>query len=402
MVLQAVQTHRRPLRGLIRAAFAVTGGALLLAACARHAVPPPARQAVAVTAPGPAPATAVPAKTAPPSWRLCAVGDIMLGGRAEGLLRQRGYDHPFAATAHILSACDVALGNLEGPITERGRPAPDKRFVFRMHPDVAPVLARAGFDVLTLANNHILDYGVEGLVDTLESLARHGLRAHGAGMNLAEARRPALFEVSGLKIGFLAYSNTFPDAFWARADRPGTAFGDPAHVREDIAALRASGVDAVIVSFHWGRELHDEPRDYQIALAHAAIDAGAAAVIGHHPHVLQGVERYRDGLILYSLGNFAFGSYSTRVRDSVLAVLDFDGGRVTGLRLYPLNVDNFEVHFQPRPLAGAAAARVCAALRALSDGRGLTLNCADDMILWSVAPPAPGVDSASPSGPESP
>jgi len=307
---------------------------------------------------------------------VAAVGDIMLGGTATPELERFGYDHPFERVGELLRAADIAFGNLEGPLTERGTPHA-KQYVFRSPPErVAPALARAGFDVVALANNHSLDYGVEGLRDTIAALEGVGIRHAGAGENLAAARRPALLEARGVRVAVLAYSLTFPEEFWATAQNPGTAFGHEEHVRADVAAARRRA-DVVLVSFHWGREGTAELRDYQRKLGHAAIEAGAAAVLGHHPHVLQGVERYRDGVILYSLGNFVFGSYSQTAVRSVIALLDIAGGRVRELRLQPINVKNVEVVFQPQLLRGAEADETVRVLQDLSLALGTALENRD-------------------------
>lgn len=300
-----------------------------------------------------------------PVVTIVAVGDIMLGGTAELELVRFGYDYPFRYVGELTRAGDITFGNLEGPLTRGGLPH-SKQYVFRSPPEhVAPALARAGFKLVSLANNHSMDYGVEGLRDTMRALEHAGIRYAGAGENLEAARRPALIEVNGVRVALLAYSLTFPEEFWAAAAQPGSAFGHERHVRADVAAARNAGA-VVLVSFHWGQEGSSELRDYQRLLGRAAIDAGAAAVIGHHPHVLQGVEHYRDGVILYSLGNFVFGSYSHLATRSAIAVLMVADGRVRELRLHPINVKNTEVVFQPRPLAGAAADEVVEELRRLS------------------------------------
>ncbi len=121
-----------------------------------------------------------------------------------------------------------------------------------------------------------------------------------------------------------------------------------------------------MVSFHWGREATTELRDYQPRLGRAAIDAGATVVLGHHPHILQGIERYKHGIIFYSLGNFAFGSYSRIAQRSIIAELDIEDARLTRVRLVPLNVNNVEVVFQPRRLASADAESLVTELRELS------------------------------------
>lgn len=306
--------------------------------------------------------------------RLAAVGDVMLGGTAALELGHLGYDYPFERVGALLRGAHLVFGNLEGPLTDSGEAAPEKQYVFRSPPDkVAPALARAGFRVVSLANNHSMDYGPSGLDVTMAALKHAGIQHVGAGANLDAARRPAFVQAAGARLAFLAYSLTFPEEFWATADRPGTAFGHERHVRADVAAARARA-DIVIVSFHWGREGTTELRDYQMQLGRAAIDAGAAAVLGHHPHVLQGVERYRDGVILYSLGNFVFGSYSRDATESVVALLAFRGRRVRQVRLLPINVNNVEVVFQPRPLTGAGADAVARRLQALSRPLGTVLE----------------------------
>jgi poly-gamma-glutamate synthesis protein (capsule biosynthesis protein) len=208
---------------------------------------------------------------------------------------------------------------------------------------------------------------VEGLEDTIAAVQHHNKRHHGAGMNSGAARRPEIFEFpNGRKAGFLAYSCTFPEEFWAAAQGPGTAFCHERHVRADVAALAGQGVDIIVVSFHWGAERARELRPYQPLLAHAAVDAGADLVIGHHPHVLQGIEYYREGLILYSLGNFTFGSRTQHARTSVVANIAFRGGKFSRLEMVPINVNNFEVDFQPRLLSGEQAQAVQAELAELS------------------------------------
>ncbi|MBI3900211.1 MAG: CapA family protein [Gammaproteobacteria bacterium] len=303
--------------------------------------------------------------SSPATLRVAAVGDLMLGGTATVELAQFGYDYPFVYVGDLLRSADIAFGNLEGPLTARGS-AHSKQFVFRSPPDlVAPALARAGFDVVSLANNHSLDYGADGLRDTIDALQRVNIHTAGAGHDLDAARKPAFIDVAGTRVAVLAYSLTFPEEFWATGTQPGTAFGHEQQVRADVAAAHKRA-DVVLVSFHWGQEGSNELRPYQRTLGHAAIDAGAAAVIGHHPHLLQGVERYRNGVILYSLGNFVFGSYSSTATRSVIAVLSLSHGRVHELTLYPVDVNNLEVVFQPRFLKDRAADEVVEQLQLLS------------------------------------
>ena len=280
---------------------------------------------------------------------LVAVGDLLLGGSAEESVNKHGFDYPFRDISAILQAADIAVANLEAPLTRQPDPVEDKQFTFKVDPESAAAMQRAGLTVLTLANNHIGDFGPEGVTDTIAALRPHGLRYTGAGKDLNQARRPTAIATKDGSVGFLAYSNTFPKSFYAKSDRPGTAPGYAEFVGKDVQKLKEF-VDYVVVSFHWGAELMTEPKDYQQSLARLAIDSGAQVVIGHHPHVLQGVEFYNGGVIYYSLGNFAFGSYSRNALVGGLARVTLADGQVKSAEILPLNVANYEVHFQPRPL----------------------------------------------------
>ena len=306
------------------------------------------------------------AATSSPELVISAVGDIMLDGTARPVLAEHGYDYPFALMRPLFSGSQIVFGNLEGPLTNRGKPEQDKQYVFRSPPaKVSAALLNAGFNVVSLANNHTLDYGADGLAQTIEVLDETGIRHVGAGADLMAARQPAMFEIEGQRVAILAYSMTLPENFFAGKNRAGTAFGHEDQVRDDVMAARKQA-DIVLVAFHWGQEGKTALRDYQTRLGHLAIDSGASAVIGHHPHILQGIERYKDGIILYSLGNFTFGSYSMSSARSAVAKLHFRNSRLHKLLLFPINVNNFEVQFQPQPLQGEAADAVIADLRTLS------------------------------------
>ncbi|MDD2320771.1 MAG: CapA family protein [Geobacteraceae bacterium] len=295
---------------------------------------------------------------------LTVVGDIMLAGSATSTLSRQGYDYPFLPTAHILRGSDIAVGNLETPIAREGVEFTGKKFRFKASPKAAAAIRTAGFSVLTLANNHIMDFGAQGLSETLENLKKEKILFTGAGRNLAEARKPAQVEKNGEKIAFLAYSLTHPVEFYAQRDQPGAAPGYARFFQDDIKKAK-SDADYVVVSFHWGGEREFFPKSYQVEVARRAIDAGADVVIGHHPHVLQGIECYKDRLILYSLGNYAFGSMSRNAGSSVMARIVLDRG-VQEVELFPLNVMNAEVRYQPALLQGARGGGVIARLRDLS------------------------------------
>jgi poly-gamma-glutamate capsule biosynthesis protein CapA/YwtB (metallophosphatase superfamily) len=328
--------------------------ATLLMAAAAHAI-----------AAQPTPATPAPSD----DLVVSAVGDIMLDASSRPIMDGMGYDYAYAEVRKFFAGSQIIFGNLEGPLTDRGTAETDKKFTFRSPPaKVSAALKNAGFNVVSLANNHMLDYGPDGLAQTIETLDTAGIRHAGAGADLLAARQPALLEAGGKKIAVLAYSITLPENFYAADHRPGTAFAREEEVRADIIAARKQA-DIVLVSFHWGQEGKTELRDYQKYIGHLAIDSGASAVIGSHPHILQGIEHYKDGVILYSMGNFTFGSYSSHSTRSAVAQLRFHDGRLTQVRMYPINVNNFEVAFQPKPLNGADADAVIANLAKLSAER---------------------------------
>ncbi len=308
----------------------------------------------------------------------------MLSGSGSTTFQQRGFDYPFAATAGELHKGDISVGNLEAPIARRGTEFTDKRFRYRTAPKTAAALRDAGFAVVTLANNHMMDFGPTALHETLAHLDKAGVAHTGAGDTLAAARRVAVITVANKRIAFLAYSMTFPTEFYATPDSAGTAPGYPRYFREDIARARASA-DHVIVSFHWGSEQATAPHPYQVEAARAAIDSGADAVIGHHPHVLQGIEWYKRGVIFYSLGNFAFGTMSRTSDRSVIARITLDNG-VKEVELVPVNVLNREVRFQPRVLGGKKGKAVIAYLNRLSADLGTVIVNEDGRYLVEKLP----------------
>ena len=204
---------------------------------------------------------------------------------------------------------DIFMVNQEFPFTDRGTKAADKQFTFRLPPEKVSILTEMGVDLVTLANNHILDFGPEGITDSIKALDGAGIRHVGAGENRDQAERLEILEVHGKRIGFLGTSRVYMSADWAAGpDHPGVfSTYDPARVLEAIKTARGQ-CDYLVVYVHWGVERETEPKDYQRAMGRQYIDAGADLVIGSHPHVLQPVEYYNGKPIVYSLGNFVFGS----------------------------------------------------------------------------------------------
>lgn len=301
-----------------------------------------------------------------------AVGDIMLAGRWAADIKKRGYDYPFKGTASELARGDINLANLESPIAGGGQEFTEKKFRFRAEPALAPALRQAGFNLVTLANNHSMDFGPDALLETTHHLETAGINWVGAGDNLGNARKMALYTIKGKRVAFLGYSLTQPLEFFAGAARPGTVPGYEKLVASDVASARRQA-DYVIVTIHWGQEGSGAIQPYQQRTGRAAIDAGADAVIGHHPHVLQGVEHYKNGIIFYSLGNFAFASTSKTAEHGAMVRLKLNGSSRQA-EVIPLDVLASRVHFQPRVLNGERGATIISQMNTLSRQFGTGIN----------------------------
>ena len=236
-----------------------------------------------------------------------AGGDVEMA-RAMGrkLLREPAFD-PFTPVAALLASADVRFANLEGPLSDQGGEtmSPSNMLIFTGPPAGADALARGGISVVSTANNHAWDYGERGLDETIANLDRAGVRHAGTGATLEEAWKPAVVEAAGRRVAFVAATDVWN--FGPLAEHPASthvAGADADAIGRAVrAALALPGVDAAIASVHGGYEYVDTPSPRMQALAHAAIDAGASAFVGHHPHVVQGVEWYKGRPVFYSLGN---------------------------------------------------------------------------------------------------
>lgn len=267
-----------------------------------------------------------------PLVHLTAVGDVMLDRTLGTYISQGNLTYPFAHVAGLFTAADVAIANLECALGDVGTPAP-KSYTFRAPPAAAQALAQAGIDIVSLANNHGMDYGPETLLQGIDLLNQAGVVPIGGGINETAARAPHIREVNGLRLAFLGYLrvpvevNGFDNETWtATATAPGLAWGYPDVIRADVTAARAQA-DHVIVMLHSGYEYLASPSPDQMEAAEAAMEAGATLVIGHHAHILQGVAFKPTGVIVYGLGNFAF-TIDGDPQTAILNVwLDRDGVR---------------------------------------------------------------------------
>lgn len=288
------------------------------------------------------------------------VGDLMLARSIGERISGDDPAAPLAAVSAELAAADLTIGNLECAIGLGGTPAP-KAYRFLAPPAATATLTSAGFDLVSLANNHILDWGDAALAETAASLDAAGIAHVGAGANAAAARAPAVIERNGLRLAFLGYVDVpverggFVTESWtAGADTSGVAWADPELIAADVRAIRPQ-VDHVIILLHSGYEGQDTPNEVQRAAATAALGAGATLVLGAHPHVLQGTEA-RDGrLIAWSLGNFVFDGFAgTPSVDSAILHITLDKQGVSAFRWSPVRlIDGYP---QPLDPAGDGAA----------------------------------------------
>ncbi len=275
----------------------------------------------------------------------------MLGSWAQQVVLDSGFVYPFVHLLPLLSHADLVFANLEAPFGENGVPLVEKSYTFQVNPRLISALVAGRINLLSLANNHIMDYGISHLKKTVQLLDSAGIQHAGAGLHQKEACREACLEVRGLRMALVAYSLTFPKEFWATDTSAGTCFPWAPKVFRKIKELEAH-YDVVIVSCHWGQELLEVPKMYQIELAHRLIDAGADIILGHHPHVVQGIEVYHGGLIAYSLGNFVFGSYSEKARVGLLLKVLVSRNGIIAAQALPIDVYNKVREFQPVPIEG--------------------------------------------------
>ena len=297
------------------------------------------------------------------SIKMVAVGDIMLDRdvKKEGL--KRGWEHIFSGVAPFISQADLAFANLESPIGDKGH------FInmFQAPPEAMGGIVSAGFDVVSLANNHTLDYHIAGMFETMRLLEENGIAWVGAGRNIDEARSPLIMEVKGVKVGFLSYTEMWfvnarePISWKATPTEAGVAPAELELVVEDVQRLRDQ-VDIVIVTVHWGKEYVHDPTPEQKMLARAAVDAGADLILGHHPHVVQGIEFYKQGVIAYSLGNFVFDLNLPKTWDTMILEFTLSRGGLLDLNIVPAYI--FGV--RPQIIEGAHKAGVHSLIRRLS------------------------------------
>ncbi len=311
-------------------------------------------------------------------FTVIAVGDVMMGKLAQPHIAEHGLDYPFAGVKELFESHDIAIANLEAPITDRQEEDQKwKRYHFKVDTANAEALTRSGIDVVSLANNHAMDYGEKGLLDTVMALDGWNIRHAGAGGDLDTARAPVRMQAGGTEVVILAYCDFEPSRMHALDDRPGVAQLDPVMVVEDVKAAKTPD-NVVLVLAHWGVQHTDRATAGQVEVAHEILDAGADVIIGHHPHRPQEIE-VRDGkLVAYSLGNFLFGYFNPKYRNNIALVLEFREARLVGARLLPIDGKNARIHFSPRLLTGRWATSTLGHVARISSRFGTSMRIHGD------------------------
>ncbi|MBN8209840.1 CapA family protein [Bacillus sp. NTK071] len=274
------------------------------------------------------------------------VGDIMMGRYVEKATGEYGTDHPFKYVSTYFKNSDYVTGNFENPVVlDENTPAVDKSVTLKTSEESAKALDRANFTVANLANNHMLDYGIEGLEDTLSTFKSLDTGIVGAGDNLDEAKQIHYTKVNGIKIATLGFNDIFEDDSEARDTKGGVLPASPKNYIPMIGEAKQNA-DLVFVHMHWGQEYENGAHPRQEEIAHAISEAGADIIVGHGSHVLSTIERYNDTVIFYSLGSFVFDQGWSRSRDTALVQYRLYKDGTGEIEVIPAYIRNT----QPRPL----------------------------------------------------
>jgi poly-gamma-glutamate capsule biosynthesis protein CapA/YwtB (metallophosphatase superfamily) len=280
--------------------------------------------------------------------KIVAVGDIMFGRSAGKRLSQHaeGYSYAFSRVADLLNEGDIVFGNLEAPLTDSTKSlSREKKIILKAAPEAITGIKTGGFNILSLANNHMMDYYAEGLEDTINILNEHDILFSGGGKNLEEARKPAIITKKGVSLALLSYSDmvTYTYAgnpnisYNAGEDKPGLVPRDYKLIKDDIDSIKGKA-DLIAISLHWGIEESFKISDDQIEFARQLLDDGADMILGHHPHQFQGIEIYKGKPIFYSMGNFLFDQNDPENMESFIIKMEYEDLKLKSLSAIPVRI----------------------------------------------------------------
>ncbi|OGB97772.1 hypothetical protein A3F06_03055 [candidate division TM6 bacterium RIFCSPHIGHO2_12_FULL_36_22] len=279
--------------------------------------------------------------------RIGFMGDVMLGRLVNEVLKDEDPKYPWGNVLPILQKNDINIINLETTMTISEDLVP-KVFNFKSDPKNVQVLKEGNVDIVNLANNHIFDFGVRGLLETISVLDNAGIKHVGAGKDIKAAQKAVIIEKNGIKIGVIGFTDNEP-SWKATDDKPGTNYvhiGDIALIKEAIKPVREI-VDILIITIHWGPNMRQAPTETYRDFAHEIIDAGVDIIHGQSAHIFQGIERYKNKLILYDTGDF-IDDYAIdpvlRNDQSFLFLVDVDKNNIIDIQLVPVVISNFQVN----------------------------------------------------------
>lgn len=289
---------------------------------------------------------------APDSLLIGFTGDVMIGRLVNEYLTGKDPKYLWGDVLPLLQSTDLNIINLEAALTCSDKKVA-KVFNFKADPEKVQTLLEGNIQVVNLANNHILDYSEEGLLETLKTLSKVDIKYVGAGRDIFEASRAITIEKKGIKIGILGFTDNEP-TWKAGVSTPGTNFVEIndnglQHVKKKIEELREN-VDLIIVSMHWGPNMRERPNQQFVKFAHGVMDSGADVFHGHSAHIFQGIELYQGKLIMYDTGDFVDDYYvdpHLRNDHSFLYIVELNKDGFQNLRLEPVLIDNFQVNICP-------------------------------------------------------
>ena len=292
-------------------------------------------------------------------------GDVMFDWGISEVMLKNGHDYPVRHLRRLMFPYDYRFCNVESPISDTGTVHSNKKYVFLAKPFHIQLLTACRINGVSLSNNHSNDFGHEALMNTIALLEENDIAQTGAGKNLIDARRPIIFTIRKIRFAIFAYSAVSYSDSYANKKTPGVAASALSIIRQDIRRYRKKA-DHIIISLHWGIEYSDYPSKDQVSKARALINSGADVIIGHHPHIYQGIEIYRNRPIIYSLGNFIFGSINEDIRDNIMISVRFSRRKPVSMRVMSINGNRSEEPFSYSQLTGSKAGRVFKHLQYIS------------------------------------
>lgn len=272
-----------------------------------------------------------------------AVGDVLLDRGIRKAIEKHGIEYPFIKVAEFIKSRDLSFCNLECPISKQGEPLA-KRYTLRADPSFIDILKLSGLKIFSLANNHSLDYGRDALKDTKNILEENDFVALGIGEKQEQAKKPVIIKKRDTAFAFFAYVTLPLEGIVYSEDLFGPSQAEIGEICEEIKKVRDK-VDIIVVSFHWGNEYAGFPSDKQKEYAYKSIESGADIIIGHHPHVIQTIEKYKNSIIVYSLGNFLFDQNKEVRKQSFVFCCNFKDRKISKLFLIPTVINDYRVEF---------------------------------------------------------